>query len=66
MLKSEVPVVNIDEIAQVINTARKTMTAIPYYAWAHRGKGEMVVWFPSSIKDVDIITSEASAEIKGK
>lgn len=22
------------------------MTAIPYYAWANRGKGEMKVWFP--------------------
>ena len=21
-------------------------TAIPYYAWAHRGQGEMMVWFP--------------------
>jgi DUF1680 family protein len=23
-----------------------TVTAIPYYAWANRGKGEMTVWFP--------------------
>ncbi len=23
-------------------------TAIPYYAWAHRGRGEMIVWIPSS------------------
>jgi len=23
-----------------------TLTAIPYYAWAHRGKGEMAVWLP--------------------
>jgi len=21
-----------------------TLTAIPYYAWAHRGNGEMAVW----------------------
>jgi DUF1680 family protein len=30
-------------------TAIKTeqnFTAIPYYAWAHRGKGEMAVWIP--------------------
>ena len=25
---------------------RITFTAIPYYAWAHRGQGEMVVWIP--------------------
>jgi len=24
------------------------ITAIPYYAWANRGEGEMTVWFPSS------------------
>ncbi len=26
----------------------KPFTAIPYYAWAHRGPGEMMVWMPSS------------------
>ena len=24
----------------------KTLTAIPYYAWSHRGAGEMAVWLP--------------------
>jgi len=24
----------------------QSFTAIPYYAWAHRGNGEMTVWFP--------------------
>ncbi len=24
----------------------QNLTAIPYYAWAHRGNGEMTVWFP--------------------
>ena len=23
----------------------KSFTAIPYYAWAHRGEGQMIVWF---------------------
>jgi hypothetical protein len=23
-----------------------TLTAVPYYAWANRGKGEMAVWIP--------------------
>jgi hypothetical protein len=28
-------------------TARKqSFLAIPYYAWAHRGHGEMAVWLP--------------------
>lgn len=28
--------------------ATRTLTAIPYYAWANRGKGEMLVWIPHS------------------
>jgi DUF1680 family protein len=27
-----------------------TLTAIPYYAWANRGRGEMLVWIPRSEK----------------
>ncbi len=27
-------------------TSRQPLTLIPYYAWAHRGKGEMDVWLP--------------------
>ena len=54
VLQSEVPVINIDEKAQTVNTSRKTVTAIPYFAWANRGKGEMMVWFPEKFKDIDI------------
>jgi DUF1680 family protein len=25
------------------------LTAIPYYAWANRGKGEMMIWFPQDV-----------------
>jgi len=38
-----------------VSTVKQPFVAIPYYAWAHRGKGEMVVWFPTRITDVDII-----------
>jgi DUF1680 family protein len=27
-----------------------SLTAIPYYAWANRGEGEMQVWFPAATK----------------
>lgn len=30
----------------------KTLTLIPYYAWAHRGKGNMMVWLPSDVSAV--------------
>jgi uncharacterized protein len=26
----------------------QVITAIPYYAWAHRGPGEMLVWLPET------------------
>jgi DUF1680 family protein len=25
----------------------RALTAIPYYAWSHRGPGEMAVWLPA-------------------
>lgn len=27
----------------------ETLTMIPYYAWANRGRGEMVVWLPNTL-----------------
>ncbi|HEX7844287.1 MAG TPA: beta-L-arabinofuranosidase domain-containing protein, partial [Chitinophagaceae bacterium] len=39
-----------------IKTVKQAFIAIPYYAWANRGKGEMMVWFPEKIKDIEIIT----------
>lgn len=55
VLQSDLPVIVVDEKAQTVSTTRRTVTAIPYYAWANRGKGEMMVWFPVRVKDVDII-----------
>ena len=28
--------------------APATLTALPYYLWANRGKGSMVVWVPEA------------------
>ncbi|TFF34318.1 glycoside hydrolase family 127 protein [Mucilaginibacter psychrotolerans] len=56
VLKADVKAINIDADKQSISTETKTLTAIPYYAWANRGKGEMMVWFPEQVKYVDIIS----------
>ncbi|HZY40058.1 MAG TPA: glycoside hydrolase family 127 protein [Mucilaginibacter sp.] len=56
VLKAKVKSVNIDTASQTISTETKTMTAIPYYAWANRGEGEMTVWFPEQVKDVKLLT----------
>ncbi len=53
-ISGTVPVVEINK--DDIRTVQKTFTAIPYYAWANRGKGEMIVWFPEKVKNVDLIT----------
>ena len=56
VLKGDVRTVEVDARGQNISTANKTMTAIPYYSWANRGKGEMTVWFPQQVKYVDLIS----------
>ncbi len=53
-----VPAVEVDPNGQSIQTVKKPFVAIPYYAWANRGRGEMMIWFPEKIKDVDIIAME--------
>ncbi|MDR3140447.1 MAG: glycoside hydrolase family 127 protein [Tannerellaceae bacterium] len=32
-----------------LQTKDVTLSLIPYYAWAHRGKGEMSVWLPQDV-----------------
>lgn len=41
-----------------VETTRQPFVAIPYYAWANRGKGEMQVWFPEKIKNAQLITKK--------
>ncbi|WP_216848873.1 glycoside hydrolase family 127 protein [Pedobacter sp. L105] len=42
------PLFDSDLLNGVIKLKGGGFTAIPYYAWANRGKGEMTVWFPSA------------------
>ena len=49
-----VPVVTVGEDGQSLKTERKKIIAIPYYAWANRGKNEMQVWLPVRINDVKV------------
>ena len=56
VLKGEVTAIKIDSQNNAVSTVKQNFTAIPYYAWAHRGKGEMAVWFPETITDVSIFS----------
>lgn len=54
VIRSEVNKLQVTE--NNVSTLKQPFIAIPYYAWANRGKGEMMVWFPERIKSVDIIS----------
>lgn len=56
VLKAEVKSIQVDEAGQNVTTTNSTLTAIPYYSWANRGKGEMTVWFPEQVKYIDILS----------
>ncbi|SNR80833.1 glycoside hydrolase family 127 protein [Hymenobacter mucosus] len=55
-LTATIPAVQVDAAKNSVRTVQQTMTAVPYYAWANRGKGEMTVWFPQRVTDVDLIS----------
>lgn len=46
----------IDPSGEKVYTEEKIMTAIPYYSWANRGKGEMMIWFPQKLKYVELLS----------
>ncbi|MES2777517.1 MAG: glycoside hydrolase family 127 protein [Bacteroidota bacterium] len=55
VLKAEVPAVVINN-EESISTVKQPFTAIPYYAWANRGKGEMMIWFPEKVKGIELLS----------
>lgn len=48
--------VQISADGQNISLIPQRLEAIPYYAWAHRGEGEMQVWLPRRISRVEIVS----------
>jgi uncharacterized protein len=57
VLKGTGKSINVDQQQQQVSTASRQITLIPYYAWANRGEGEMNVWFPEKVIDVDILAN---------
>jgi len=57
VVKSNVPAIWVDDKGENISTVKQPFVAIPYYAWANRGKGEMQVWFPEKIKEIELFSS---------
>jgi hypothetical protein len=56
VLRSQSSQVEISNNGLEIKTITKPFTAIPYYAWANRGKGEMTVWIPEKVTATELFS----------
>lgn len=56
VLKGTMTAVEIAESGTSINTNKKEVTAIPYYAWCNRGSNEMQVWLPTFVRVIRVST----------
>lgn len=52
VITANASVYTVDDID--ISSARRTVKAIPYYAWNHRGNASMAVWIPYRIEKLII------------
>lgn len=57
VLQAEAPVAAVSADGLSVNTVRRKITAVPYYSWANRGKGQMQVWLPRKISEVGLVTN---------
>ena len=55
VVKSTAFAVNVDATGMNIQTKEQPFTAIPFYARCNRGEGEMRVWFPKKVVNVDLL-----------
>ena len=56
VLQAQTPVATISDDGIKIGSVNSQITAIPYYSWANRGKGQMQVWMPRTIKDIRLFS----------
>ena len=56
ILKAQAPVASVSSDGLKINTELRQITAIPYYSWANRGKGQMQVWIPRKVTHIRLYT----------
>ena len=57
VIKAEASAININATHDGVTSAKQHFLAIPYYAWAHRGEGEMMIWFPTKVESIDVIAT---------
>ncbi|HEX4849923.1 MAG TPA: glycoside hydrolase family 127 protein, partial [Puia sp.] len=54
IIQCNLPVVEINPDGTTLSTETRSVTAIPYFAWANREPAAMQVWLPVRIKDVKL------------
>lgn len=54
VLQADAPVVEAGTGGSSVVTVNKKLTAIPYYAWANRGPGQMQVWVPEKAGEIKV------------
>lgn len=54
-IKGTANVLNISKDEQSVSTQQQPFIAIPYFARSNRGVGEMRIWFPTKITNVNIL-----------
>ena len=59
-IKTSVQTLKYDEKGRLTATDH-TMNMIPYYAWAHRGTGNMAVWLPTEVSATSPVTAATLA-----
>lgn len=69
-IKTDAQVLNFDEKGR-LNAKDVKLTLIPYYAWAHRGRGNMAVWLPQDLSASTpsmpaTLASKSTVEASGK
>jgi uncharacterized protein len=55
VIKSKAIAVNVDASGTKVTSQEQPFVAIPYYARCNRGEGEMRIWFPQKIVNVDLL-----------
>lgn len=54
VIKADVSVIKPTADGKSLQTQNGSITAIPYYSWANRGKSQMEVWLPTKVSSVNI------------
>ena len=56
-LEANAPVIKVSADGLSVKIENKKIVAIPYFAWANRGAGQMQVWMPRRIGEVSVLSN---------